>query len=118
MKKFIFWLIISIIIMFVLPWMVLTVIGSFLPHAGKWLYYILFFTVNAMYIILMGAVAGENIKKLWSLPFLSSGFFLISAWIFFEIENTEFLEYTAIYLLLGTAAMLISMFIKKIRSKS
>lgn len=108
---------ISIIIMFGLPWMILTFIAPVFSYIGKWLYFILFFTLNAMYIILMGAVAGENVKKLWSLPFISSGFFLISAWIFFEIENTEFLEYTAIYLLLGTATMLISMFIKKIRSK-
>ncbi len=49
----------------------------------------------------------------WSFPVISAALFLIGTWIFFDIGETAFIMYAAVYLALGTAVMLISMFVRK-----
>ena len=50
-------------------------------------------------------------KHLWSLPVISAVLFLIGTWIFFDMGETAFILYAAVYLVIGIMAMLISMFI-------
>ena len=52
-------------------------------------------------------------KHLWSLPIISVVLFLIGTWVFFDMGETAFILYAVIYLALGIAAMLLSMFIGK-----
>ena len=52
-------------------------------------------------------------KHLWSLPIISAVLFLIGTWVFFDMGETAFILYAVIYLALGIAAMLLSMFIGK-----
>jgi hypothetical protein len=73
----------------------------------------LFFAVNPLYSVLIGAFAGKDIRRLWSIPVILSALFLIGTWIFFDMGETAFTLYAAVYLALGIAAMLISMLIRK-----
>ena len=54
-----------------------------------------------------------DMKHLWDLPVISAVLFLIGTWVFFDMGETAFILYAVIYLALGIAAMLISMFIRK-----
>ncbi len=59
------------------------------------------------------SVCGKDVKHLWSLPVISAVLFLIGTWIFFDMGETAFILYAAVYLVIGIMAMLISMFIRK-----
>ena len=63
--------------------------------------------------VVTGIFAGKDMKHLWSLPVISAVLFLIGTWVFFEMGETAFILYAVVYLVLGIAAMLISMFIRK-----
>jgi hypothetical protein len=63
--------------------------------------------------VLIGAFAGKDVKHLWSIPVISAVLFLIGTWIFFDMGETAFILYAAVYLIIGIMAMLISMFIRK-----
>lgn len=53
-------------------------------------------------------------KRLWSLPVISAALFLIGTWVFFDMGETAFILYAAVYLVLGIAAMLaMSAFVAK-----
>ena len=73
----------------------------------------LFRSVNPLYSVLIGVFAGKDVKHLWSLPVISAVLFLIGTWIFFDMGETAFILYAAVYLIIGIMAMLISMFIRK-----
>ncbi|MBD5522070.1 MAG: hypothetical protein HDR03_12780 [Lachnospiraceae bacterium] len=106
----IFWLVLSVAIMLLLPWMAVTFVKG---DGGMAACFILFFAVNPMYFVIIGAFAGKNSKQLWYLPVISAVLFLLGTWIFFDMGETAFILYAGIYLVLGVLAMLISMVINK-----
>ena len=110
MKKIIFWLIFSAFVMFILPWLAVTLIKS---DGGMAACFILFFAVNPVFSIILGIFASEDIRKSWWLPVISAVFFLAGTWIFFDMGEAAFIMYAAGYLVLGIAAMLVSAFIRK-----
>ena len=65
MKKSIYWLAISAFIMLVLPWLVVTFVTN---DAGMIATIILFFAVNPLYFIIMGAFAGKMLKHYGGYP--------------------------------------------------
>ena len=109
-KNIIFWLAASVAVMLALPWLAVTFVTG---DAAMVVCFLLFFAVNPVYSVAIGAVAGKNIRHLWSLPVISAAMSLIGAWIFFEMGEMAFILYAAVYLALGIAAMLISMFVRK-----
>ena len=109
-KNIILWLAASAVVMLAFPWLAVTFVKG---DAGMAVCFLLFFAVNPLYSALIGAFAGKDIRHLWSLPVISALLFLIGTWIFFEMGETAFILYAAVYLTLGIAAMLISMLIRK-----
>lgn len=109
-KNIILWLAASAVVMLVFPWLAVTFVNG---DAGMVVCFLLFFAVNPIYSVIIGAFAGKDIRHLWSLPFISAVLFLIGTWIFFDMGETAFILYTVVYLVIGIAAMLISMFIRK-----
>ena len=109
-NKFVFWLVISAIVMLAFPWLIITFVKS---DAGMAACFLLFFAVNPIYSVFMGVIAGKNIRNLWSLPFITAILFVSGAWIFFDMGEAAFIMYAGIYLILGITAMLISAFINK-----
>lgn len=110
MKKIIPWMLATAVIMLVFPWLAVTFIKG---DGGMAVCFILFFAVNPIYAICSGAYAGKDINIFWPLPIITALFFLLGTWLFFSIGEKAFILYAFGYLLLGIAAELISMFVKK-----
>ena len=109
-KNFILWLAVSAVVMLALPWLVVTFVKG---DAGMAVCLLLFFAINPIYSVAIGVFAGKDMKHLWSLPVISAVLFLIGAWVLFEMGEMAFILYAVVYLVLGIAAMLISMIIRK-----
>ncbi len=109
-KNIILWLVASAVVMLAFPWLAVTFVKG---DAGMAVCFLLFFAVNPLYSMIIGAFAGKDVKHLWSLPVISAVLFLIGTWIFFDMGETAFILYAAVYLVIGIMAMLISMFIRK-----
>ncbi len=114
MRKIVFWLIVSAFIMFALPWLAVTLIEG---DGGMAACFLLFFAINPVYSVIEGSFAGRDAKTLWYLPILTAVFFLAGTWLFFDRGETAFILYAFVYLVLGTAAVLISSYIKKKKSQ-
>ena len=80
-KNIIFWLAVSALIMLVLPWLAVTFIKS---DAGMAVCFLLFFVINPIYSLIVGAFAGRDIKHRWGLPVVPTALFLVGTWIFFD----------------------------------
>ena len=109
-KNIILWMAASAVVMLAFPWLAVTFVKG---DAGMAVCFLLFFAVNPLYSVLIGVFAGKDVKHLWSLPVISAVLFLIGTWIFFDMGETAFILYAAVYLIIGIMAMLISMFIRK-----
>ena len=109
-KKYIMWLILSIVVTILLPWAAVTFVKG---DAGMAACFLLFFAVNPLYSIVIGIFAGRNLKEMWSLPVISAVLFLLGAWIFFNMGESAFLMYAGIYLVIGIVAMFVSILISK-----
>ena len=101
-KDFILWVVTSTVVMLELPWLAVTFIKG---DAGMAVCLLLCLAVNSLYSVIIGAFVGKNIRHLWSLPVISPALFLIGTWIFFEIGETAFILYAAVYLALGIGAV-------------
>ena len=109
-KNIILWLAASAVVMLAFPWLAVTFVKG---DVGMAVCFLLFFAVNPLYSVIIGAFAGKDVKHLWSLPVISAVLFLIGTWIFFDMGEIAFILYAAVYLVIGIMAMLISMFIRK-----
>ncbi len=109
-QSIILWMAASAVVMLAFPWIAVTFVKG---DTGMAICFLLFFAVNPLYSVIIGAFAGKDVKHLWSLPVISAVLFLIGTWIFFDMGETAFILYAAVYLALGIAAMLISMLIRK-----
>ena len=114
MKKMIPWIIASAVIMLVFPWLAVTFVKG---DGGMAVCFILFFALNPMYAIFAGVQASRDVKRFWALPMITAVLFLAGTWLHFDMGEPAFFLYALIYLLLGTAAMLLSAFIRKILEK-
>lgn len=109
-KNYFFGLAVSVMIMLGLPWLAVTFVKG---DAGMAVCLLLFFAVDPIYSVMIGAFAGKNRGYLWSLPIISAALFLCGTWLIFDMGEPAFIMYAAVYLVLGIAAMLISMLLKK-----
>ena len=114
MRKITLWLIASAAIMLALPWLAVTFIKG---DGGMATCLVLFFALNPIYAVFTGIYAGRDIKRLWALPTITALFFLAGSWLFFDMGEKAFVLYASVYLFLGAAAMLISVFVKKKHSE-
>ena len=74
MKKVLSWIAASAGMMLVLPWMAVTFVKG---DGGMAICFLLFFALNPIYAICVGAAAGRDGRKLWALP-------VITALLFFD----------------------------------
>ena len=109
MKKIIVWTALASILMLGCPLLAVTYAGD----AGMAICFLLFFAINPLFCVVCGAFAGREIKRLWTLPFMSAALFLAGVWLFFEMAEPAFLLYFVCYLIIGVAAMFISRLLNK-----
>ena len=110
MKRFFLLLAASAFIMLALPWSAVTFVKG---DAGMAVVFVLFFAVDPAWSLILGILGGGEPKAAWCLPVLSAGLFLAGTWIFFDIGETAFLLYAAIYLAIGLAAMLVTALVRR-----
>jgi len=104
-RKPVFWLVLSAGVMLLLPWLVVTLVRSDAAMAAV---LVLFFAIDPGYSMAAGYYAGKQIRRLWWLPAVSAGLYLLGAWLFFEMGDPAFLTYAGIYFAVGMEAMLVS----------
>ena len=109
-KDIILWVAASMVVMLVLPWVAVTFVNG---DAGMMVCFLLFFAVNPLYSVIIGAFAGKDVKHLWNVPIISAVLFLTGTWIFFDMGETAFILYAVVYLVLEIVAMMISMLVRK-----
>ncbi len=97
-------------IMLALPWAAVTFVKA---DGGMAVCLLLFYVVNPIYSVVIGAFAGKDRKHLGSLPVVSEVLFLIGTWLFFGMGEPAFIWYGVIYLALGIGAMAISSIVRK-----
>ena len=86
-RSVILWLAVSAVIMFALPWLAVTFVKG---DAGMAVCFMLFYAVNPIYSIVIGAFAGREIKHLFSLPLISSIMYLLGVWMFFDLGESVY----------------------------
>lgn len=99
------WLCMSIAIMFLLPFGMARFASE---CAGMALCMLLFFVVNPAYSIVLGLRCGRDFRHMWYMPLVSSVAFLVGSWVVFDIRETWFIVYAAVYLVVGMVAAAIS----------
>lgn len=104
-RKPVFWLLLSAGVMLLLPWLVVTLVRSDAAMAAV---LVLFFTVDPGYSMAAGYYAGKQIRRLWWVPAVCAGLFLLGSWLLFEMGELSFLTYAGIYFAVGMEAMLVS----------
>ena len=113
MRKLVFWILVSALVMLILPWLAVSFVKG---DNGMAVCFILFYLGNPIYSLLAGVYAGKDRKDrkdLWIVPIITAVLFLAGAWSIFDKNETVFVLYALIYLLLGIAAMFVSGFKKK-----
>lgn len=110
MKSISFAILFSAAVMLGLPWLAVTFAAD---DAGMALCFLLFFAVDPIFSIAMGFYAGKDETRRWFLPLLTPLLFLAGCWLLFDSGERSFLLYAGIYLLLGCAAMIVSLLISK-----
>lgn len=108
MKKYIHWIIAAMFLMIGCPWLAVRFAGD----AGMAICFILFFAVDPLFSVFCGIFSGSQLRLYWSLPLLNAALFLLGSWIFFDMGEPAFLQYAGCYLMIGTAAMLLTAFVK------
>ncbi len=96
--------------MLLLPWMAVTFVKG---DGGMAVCFLLFYVVNPIFSVVIGNSSGKSIRYLWGLPVISAVLFLGGTWIFFDMGETAFILYAAVYLILGMVSMLISDFVRR-----
>ena len=104
-KKPIVWLLLPAAVMVLFPWLAVTFVQS---DAGMTVLLLLFFGIDPVFSLLAGYYAGKQIHRLWWVPAVSAGLFLVGAWLVFEMGESAFWTYAGIYFALGMEAMLVS----------
>lgn len=104
-RKPVFWLLCSAGVMLLLPRLVVTWVRSDAAMAAV---LVLFFAIDPGYSMAAGYYAGKQIRRLWWVPAVTAGLYLMGAWLFFEMGDPAFWTYTGIYFAVGMEAMLVS----------
>ena len=97
-----------LLVTLLLPWLAVTFIPG---DAGMAACLILFFAVNPLLAIGMGALAGLRRQGEW--PVAVAAGFLLGAWLLFSPGETAFLIYAGVYLALGLAVMGVTRLIRR-----
>lgn len=100
---------VSVFVMLVLPYLVSRHPSYILSIS---LYRILFRTVNPIYSVVLGLVAGMNTERLWFMPIIPAAVFLLGVWLLFDISDFDYFIYAEFYLVIGIITMLIVSFIR------
>ena len=104
-KKILIWTAVMAAIMLILPLIVVKIGGE---QSGAQARMMMLMAINPISAIYTGVFAGTKVRKLWILPLLLCVLFFLGAWLAFGPMFHSITLYTIIYLVIGLAAMLVS----------
>ena len=104
-----------VLFMTVLPW-ASTVLGDGFATTGLWFF--AFFTVYPLLAVVLGAMAGTDLPRLWWIPLAMAALFPLLFGIAIRDLVWDLYIYSAIYLPLGGVSMLLMHFVKKNSTKN
>ncbi len=104
MKRILFLVLLVVLIMLVLPFLIVQFVES---DAGMAVIIMMFFIINPVFSVIIGAFSARNIKTCWWIPLFSAATFLLSSWLIFESGEPAFIAYSLIYSLLGYISIII-----------
>lgn len=107
MKRILFRFLLIAIVMILAPLLTVTSAGS----AGMLLCFILFFVLNPVFSVYIGIWSGKHVRKAWYMPVINAAFFLVSAWLLFDMGELAFVWYALFYLVLGYVVMGVTAFV-------
>jgi len=111
MKKNIIAVLAIIAVMAILPALAI----MFAPSVvGMMTMVMILFLINTVFSASVGIFAGADIKNRWYLVAVNAGVFMLALSFLIKMEEGSFLIYAIGYLLIGTIAMAITAFIRKI----
>lgn len=99
----------SALVMLLLPWLMVTFVQG---PGGLAAVLLLFFAIDPAYAVIVGVIAGKNIRRMWIQPVLCALLFVVGTWLVFDVGESAFLLYGGVYLALGLCAMGISAFVR------
>ena len=108
--KVIIFIIVLILTMLVLP---LLVFNFAEPHEAMGWTIIMFLAINPITSIVLGVIAGSDIRKVWCIPLVIAIAFPLLFWIVLRTVILELFIYSSIYILPGLVAMCVTKLIKK-----
>lgn len=108
--KVLLWMLAAALIMLGLPFLSKMFADSM---SGMLVSLILFYAIDPVFSIVMGACAGQDIKGYWYMPIGNAGLFLLGIWLYMSKDLTQFYSYAIVYLALGAVSMIISLFARK-----
>lgn len=112
-KKIILTITLVLLIMLILPYIILTFLESYVA-LGCIL--ILFFGINPIVAIMLGILAGTEIRELWCIPLAIAVVFPMLYWIVIQGIVWDLYVYSVGYLVLGSISMIITaLVLKKLR---
>ncbi len=88
------------------------------PMDAMGLMFLLFFVVNPGAAVLVGALAGGAVKKMWWSPLLFAAMFLSCCWLVLQEVVLDLVVYAVIYLLLGMIAMVVTNVLCVLKTKN
>ena len=109
-KKIIVTSMIMVAILFILPFILVKVAE---PHEFMGIMILLFFVVNPITAAVLNSMIGKYAKKLWWMPALFSVVFLASYWLVLKEIIIDLIFYAVIYLIIGLAFMIGTLFIAR-----
>ncbi len=111
MKKIVKILIISVFVLFILPLLAVKTAGM----NDMALCFIMFYAINPVFFVTEGIIFGKTVKQHWYIPLITSVIFLFSSWILFDMGESDFVLYAAVYFVIGILAMLISFVVHSLK---
>ena len=115
-KKIAVSLIILITVMLILP---LLVVNAASPDLGMSLTLLLFFIINPITLVLLGVIAGSNVRILWWIPVLCAAVFPPFFAVAIQELVAELWIYSGLYLCIGILSMLArAILLKKAQKRS
>lgn len=110
----IFCLVLTAVVMLVLPWLAVT----YLPLSeGMAAMMFLFFVVDTICAVVVGAVAGSDVQRMKFLPLIFALLFIAGCWCFLDFGDPDFFAYAIPYLVLGYGAMYGTQWLRKKKQK-
>ncbi len=95
---------VSAAVTFVLPLAAVKLISG---DKGMAVCLLLFYAAAPMLALAVGVNAGRRLRSRFLAPVIPAAVFLISMWILFDLGESAFILYAAVYLAIGAAAMLV-----------